>query len=526
MLRQADRSFYAPTLSSQLDTAGLSTETNWLYGRDHDMATNSDVRSNSDAIGILFGRDKLNGCRAIRTVFGSVRHQQTNVEIVNGDVDAALKTLLEQLGAGATKLPIAAAIPTDECYFATRPIAANAANASPRVLLRESLRSNAARLDQMAIDVINWQPDRRQVAGIVAAPIERIELIREVVAATGHSLQRLEPAAACLISVAPECEGRDRNNLTTRVFLGDHDLLAVMSRGTRAIYWQSSPLPAGDESTGIVSAIRSLETAGGACGLDRKPDNVVIHGRRELMSLIDQQWLKDNVQDDLRWVDTPTVSGDDIAKALADKFLAEDDEGFDFVRQHRDPLQLRRVVPYKEIFAYIAAACFLAGAMWVRLGDLRHQQTSVIANAPPMVGDGTNPKPEKDVLNARATAVSQFLDDRVQWSHMMAELTRTLPDGMRLTAIRGSAAMPERRKKQVKTSPRTLILKAETALAEDGSMPRSLDTVADSIQELESVAAYFESVELSDVRRTRSQDTGVDGAEFAIVLTNASKGAR
>ena len=154
------------------------------------MSTNSDVRSNTDAVGISFGRDKLDGCRAQRTIFGTVRHLQASVDIVDNDVSAALESLLSQLGAGTKKLPIAAAIPTDECYFATRPTAANAANASPRVLLRESLRSSATRLDQMAIDVINWQPARRQVAGIVAAPIERIEQIRESVAATGHPLQR------------------------------------------------------------------------------------------------------------------------------------------------------------------------------------------------------------------------------------------------------------------------------------------------------------------------------------------------
>ena len=491
------------------------------------MSTNSDVRSNTDAVGISFGRDKLDGCRAQRTIFGTVRHLQASVDIVDNDVSAALESLLSQLGAGTKKLPIAAAIPTDECYFATRPTAANAANASPRVLLRESLRSSATRLDQMAIDVINWQPDRRQVAGIVAAPIERIEQIRESVAATGHPLQRLTPAAACLISVAPDSEGRERrNSLTSRVLLGDDHLMAVMSRGTRPIYWQRLPSPAGDESTGIVSAIRSMETAGSACGLDRTPDQVVIHGRKELMSLMDQQWLKDNTRGDLRWVQTPTLADEDVAKALADKFLAEDDDGFDFVRQHRDPLRLGRVVPYKEIFAYIAAACFLAGAMWLRLGHVRNQQTAVLASAPPMVGDGTNPKPEKDRLNARATAVSQFLDKRVQWSHMMAEVSRTLPDGMRLTAIRGTATMAQRRKKQVKVSPTTLILNAETVLAEDGSMPLSLDTLADSLHELDSVSEHFESVELSDVRRTQSQETGVTGAEFSIVLTNATKGAR
>ncbi|MGB7344007.1 MAG: hypothetical protein WBD20_07325 [Pirellulaceae bacterium] len=491
------------------------------------MSTKGDVQSSNDAIGVMFGQETLEGCRASRTVFGTVRYQHAKVSIKGGDIDVALAKLLAQLNAGSKPLPICAAIPTDECYFATRPTASGAANASPRALLRESLRSTNSRLDQMAIDVINWQPDRRTVAGIVAAPIERIEAIRESVAATGHSLQRLEPAAACLISVAPDCEGRDhRNSMTTRVLLGEKQLLAATSRGTRAVYWQSLPLPAGDEATGIVSAIRSLGAANRACGIDRTPDYVVIHGRKQLHALMDQQWLEENIDADLRWVDAPSFTGQDVAKAMADKFMSDDDEGFDFVRQHRDPRQLRRVVPYKEIVAYVVAAAILFGVLWLRMGAITHQKTAIIASAPPMVGDGTDPKPERTLLSARATSVSQFLDKRVTWSGMLADITHSLPEGMRLTGIRGTAPMTKTSKKQSKVAPAMLILQAETALNESGDMPNSLDGLTESIKQIPSVTRFFKKVDLSNLRQIRSQETGVAGAEFSIVLTNDSKGAR
>ena len=466
-------------------------------------------------------------CRASRTILGTVRYQHATVAIAGDDTDAALAELLGKLGATAATLPIVAAIPTDECYFATRPIASGASSASPRALLRESLRSSNSQLDKMAIDVIHWQPDRRNVAGIVAAPIERIEAIRTSVAATGHSLQRLEPAAACLISAAHDCEGRDRrNSLTTRVMLGQDRMLAATSRGTLPIYWQSLPLPTGDEATGIVSAIRSLDAASQACGIDRTPDHVVLHGRRELHALMDQQWLNENTGSDLRWVDSPCFAGKDVAKALVDKFLGDDDEGFDFVRQHRDPLQLRRVVPYKEIAAYVVAAAVLFAALWLRSGAIGHQKSAILASAPPMVGDGTDPQPERNQLNARATAISQFLKNRVQWSDMLADITHKLPDGMRLTGIRGAAPMASRRKKQSKVAPSTLVLQAEAALNEDGDMPTSLDSLADSLKQISSVARSFEQVELSNIRQKRSQETGVAGAEFSIVLTNDAKGGR
>ena len=241
---------------------------------------------------------------------------------------------------------------------------------------------------------------------------------------------------------------------------------------------------------------------------------------------MDQQWLSDNIPTDYRWVETPTLASADVAQAMVDKFLKNEDDGFDFVRQHREPMQLRRVVPYKEIVAYIVAASVLAGAVWLRLGAIRNEHTVLLATAPPMVGDGTNPKPEKDRLNARAVAVSQFLDKRVQWSEVLNEVTHKLPEGMRLTSIRGSAVMSQRRKKQVKTTPTTLVLQAESALDQDNELPVEINTLASSIKECESVGENFKLVELSDVRRTRSQETGVAGAEFSIVLTSETKGAR
>jgi hypothetical protein len=491
------------------------------------MSSKGDVRSSNDAVGVMFGRYYLHGCRASRRVFGMVRYQHASVAVVGGNTDSALKDLLAKLGVGNATLPIVAAIPTDECYFATRPTASGAANASPRALLRESLRSNNSQLDKMAIDVINWQPDRRTVAGIVAAPIERIEAIRTSVAATGHSLQRLEPAAACLIGAAPECEGRDRrSSLTTRVILGKNRLLAATSRGSLPVYWQSLPLPTGDEATGIVSAIRSLDAASNACGIDRVPEQVVLHGRRELRALMDQQWLDENTNADLRWVESPSFADTDVAKALVDKFLSDDDDGFDFVRQHRDPLQLRRVVPYKEIAAYIVAAAVLFGVLWLRSSDIGHQKSAILASAPPMVGDGTNPKPERDRLNAQATAISQFMKDRVRWSDMLAEITHTVPEGMRLTGIRGSAPMAKTGKRASKVSPITLVLQAETALNENGDMPTSLDSLTETLQQLESVNRSFNHIDLSNIRQTRSQETGVAGAEFSIMLIKESKRGR
>ena len=487
------------------------------------MRTGSD-RSRNHAVGILFGRQHLHGCRVTTTVLGSVRHEYATVALNGDDVDRALAELLERLDVPADATPIAAAIPTGECYFATRPINSGGGNATPRTLLRESLRSSTAKLDQLAIDVLNWQADRRPLASIVAAPLERIERIREAVAQSHHSLQRLEPAANALIRAAVERERKDRRSqLVTRVFLGESSLLAVMTKGTRAIHWQSTPLPPGDEGTGIVSIVRSVEAAYKACGLESPPVSVCIYGRLELQSLIDQQWLGDNLPVDYRWQDTPSMRPEKIAKACADGFLATDEDEFDFVREHREPLRLHRVVPYKEIAIYLVAACCLAFAMFERMKESESEHMSLLSNAPALVADGSNLRPERDRLNARASAISQFMDNRVRWSPMLGEITSVLPDGTRLTGIRGTATMTQKRKRAVKSAPTTLILNAECVLDADGQLPESVGNLTDTVGGLECVSQHFERVEISDLRRTTSAETGIAGASFSIILTTRSK---
>lgn len=482
------------------------------------MTTGRD-RYRKQAVGILFGRTQLHGCLATTTVMGSVRYEFASVNI-GQDLTQAIDTLMANLNVADVTIGIAGAIPTSECYFATRPINSGGSSATPRTLLRESLRSSSAKLDQLAIDVLNWQAHRRPLAGIVAAPLERIEQIRLAAEQSGRLLQRLEPAANALISAAVESERHERRDrLVTRIFLGESSVLAVLSKGSRAIHWQSIPLPQGDEGAGIVSVFRSVEAAYQACGLDRPSESATIYGRKELEAVIDSEWLMSSLPSDSRWVKHPSMTTQDIARACADAYLSGDEDEFDFVRGHRAPVKLHRVVPYKEITVYLLAACFLGFVLHSRLKRVEGEHLALQSSAPKMMIGGENPRPERDRLNARATAVSQFMDQRIQWSPILGDITNSLPPGMRLTSVAGSSVMAQKRKRAVKRSPVSLTLNAECLLDDQGQLPSSVSTLAESLGQLECVAEAFDSVEVSDIRRTTSQATGVEGAEFSIVLT-------
>lgn len=484
------------------------------------MTTGRD-RYRKQAVGILFGRTHLHGCLATTTVMGSVRYEFASV-VIGQDLTRAIESLMSEFG--VADVAIAGAIPTSECYFATRPINSGGSSATPRALLRESLRSSSAKLDQLAIDVLNWQAHRRPVAGIVAAPLERIEAIRDAVEQSGYSLQRLEPAANALISAAVESERREkRDRLVTRIFLGEKSVLAVLSKGSRAIHWQSIPLPQADEGAGIVSVFRSVEAAYQACGLDRPSESATIYGRKELEAVIDADWLMSSLPSDSRWLKQPSMTTQHISQACADGYLSGNEDEFDFVREHRAPLKLHRVVPYKEIAMYLLAACVLGFILHSRLKRVEGEHLALQSSAPTMIVGGMNPRPERDRLNARATAVSQFMDGKIHWSPILDEITRSLPKGMRLTAVGGTSVMTQKRKRAVKQLPKSLTLKAECILDDQGQLPLSVSTLAETLGQLEQVADEFESIEIADIRRTTSQSTGVEGAEFSVVLTASKK---
>jgi hypothetical protein len=103
-------------------------------------------------------------------------------------------------------------------------------------------------------------------------------------------------------------------------------------------------------------------------------------------------------------------------------------------------------------------------------------------------------------------------------------IVHQLPPHTRLQEIRGSAPLGTK-KKSSRTMPATLVLRGECTLDDDGNVPASLDSFVEQLRAQPELSDAFPHIELSDVRRTRSQQTGIDGAEFSVVMTASKKAA-
>ncbi|WP_148080059.1 hypothetical protein [Roseimaritima ulvae] len=477
----------------------------------------------SSAIGILFEDGILYGCQASRTLLGRFRHQQVSQPIGQAGLDQAVLELLAQFTGLSTDTPVAAGLPTGETYFATRPTATSAGSVSPRVLLRESLRSAAVRLDRLEIDVLHWQPERRSVASIIAAPSSRIDSIRQAIESAGYSLQQIEPMATALCTAAARVDTKDRGNQTiTRVILSRERILAVICKGFTPVHWHEMDLPPGDEASGIVSVVRAAITGASTCGLNEAPERIVLHGRKELRPLIDMQWLHSQLPVELRWLDEPAADAPGMVRALADNLLAGEPGQFDLARIHRAATPLWDLIPWREVVGYAAVAAILFLSLQFRHNDQTAQRTALLATSPVALDSHADVRARQTELQAQAANLSKFLDNRVHWAPHLRTIVNQLPPHTQLTEIRGSAAL-RNQKKSSRSMPATLVLRGTCSLDDEGNVPASLDRFVEQLRAQPALAEAFPHIELSDVRRTRQQQTGIDGAEFSVVMLASKK---
>ena len=165
------------------------------------------------------------------------------------------------LGAFPTGTRVVVGFPVDQAYFTTRPVQLDTGSASPRVLLREALRSSRVSVDEMLIDVVNSRPEKRELVSIIACPRSLLEPVLEGVEAVGARVMRAEPNAAVLLRAAVLADhSKYPGPAVVRVFLSRDHLMGVLTVKNQPLLWRQTRLPRGDEASSILATFRSLTT--------------------------------------------------------------------------------------------------------------------------------------------------------------------------------------------------------------------------------------------------------------------------
>jgi hypothetical protein len=461
--------------------------------------------------GLCFEDSTVCLSHVVTTPLGETRPDITIEHPADGEtlVEAAARLLDRYSGAS-----VSLATPADRSYIATRPVGGSVANASADVLLRESLRSSSVQVDKMQADTMTLRPGKRELVTIVAG---RSSDIQAVAAAAGRwRLVHAEPAPFSLARLA-RAGDRRRKGMVVRVLLGRTKSLAVLCHDGHPVLWSKSDLGTADEATMLVRQARSLIAMGRASGIDEAPECIVIHGRSDLKRLTDLDWIGEQLEFELHWLDGPGLEPGCVAQGAAMAVAATRAKPINLASRFCRKPKLREIFPWGELLVYAAMLLMMAGMLQLRHNELSSANGVLqAAGAVPLL-PGNAIEKQRTALKAKIAAAQQFVDTRVPWTECLRDVTACLPDSVVLTSISGESAVKRSRSKGGgKQGATSLVLKGAVTVSASGLVPHEVDRLLESLRRHPRFARRFPTVELSDLKQFEQSAHG-EVAMFTVV---------
>jgi hypothetical protein len=461
------------------------------------------------AIGIYLEGSQAFACRAASTPLGVVELATRHETIDPDQPQAAIERLVDgMLKRRSEKIPVAIGISADQTFFTTRSLQTRGGDVSPRVLLREALRSSKVAVDQMVVDVVRSQHGSRQMASIVACHRDMVEQIAQPLKDRALPMLRVEPVPCALLRRAvQQGSSHRRAKVVCRVFLSDTHLLAVLTSQDKPLLWRHTRLPRGDESSAILAAVRSLGSIGSQSGLESQLELVVIHGRSDLRRLLDMDWVHEQIAGKLEWLDGPALDGSQIAAGLAEGCL-EDLGGFNLARQYHTERTLWQNFPWSEAAIHVGLIFVMTLFLAYRLLLVKDELTSAtMRNAQNAIASLSTIElqKEKKELKAQVSAVEEFVGSRIVWTNYERELAKALPRDVFVTSLRGASEFSSKSKSKTKAQ-KQLVLKCAVAIPQDGLIPHEVDRLLNALRQNPLLQADFPVIELAELKQYKRDD--------------------
>ena len=443
------------------------------------------------AIGLYVDEDAVTLSQVVSTPFGPVEIARHTASAAPDELPFVLKRLVGPLlgRKSLRRVPVAVGLPAGRVYFSTRPIQTASGDPSPHVLLREALRSPNVSVNEMVVDVIKSQPDKRQVASIVSCDRDYLKNLLDSLKGCEVGRPRVEPMPCALLRAATKRHRAGRSaKVVIRFFLSDAQALAVLVVNDLPVVWRTFSLPRGDEASAILSACRGLATVSKDCGIESPLDTVMIHGRPDLARLVEVDWVQEQTGVALRWFPRPRLDSAEAAFGLALGCFSQHERAFDLARSLKPRVSLGELFPWRE--AVLQAALLVCMALFLahRLASMNDRCVTVRtqnAQSPWMVSlEDTQLQRERQELTQQVVAVRKFLDSRITWTSYGRDLAASLPANVFLTSLQGDCELESSGKKGGKVKPKkSLVLRGAVAVPEDGLVPHEIDRFLDTLRE-------------------------------------------
>ena len=483
------------------------------------------------AIGLYVDEREVTLSHVVATPWGPVEIARHGVPAASDAMGPLFEQLLEPIlpKRKYRHVPVAIGLPAQRIYFATRPIQNVNANPSPHVLLREALRSTNVSVDEMVVDVIRAQPDKRAVASIAACDRKYLAEIVDSLAQCGVRPLRAEPAPCALLRTATDRHRAGRNaKVVLRISLSDREAVAVLVVGDLPVVWRSVTLGRGDEASAILSAGRSLLTVSKDCGIQSQLDSVMLHGRKDLGRLLDLDWLRRELDAPISWFDGPALEASEIAFGLALGGLKSTGRAFDLAGSIKSQATIWELIPWRE--AALQVALLVCMAMFlvdqgrtlktnfaaIKAQNAKHTWMASMQDAQLEV--------EKRDLQEKAAAIRKFLDGRIRWTSYQRDLAASIPPEVFFTSFHGTCELPSNSKKRGRGDPKkSLILRGAVSIPQDGFVPQEIDRLLEMLREHPMLNRDFPVVELAELKQFQYAADDVPLASFTVVCSPKGK---
>lgn len=496
------------------------------------------------AVGLYLDEAAVHLSEVVATPWGPVEVARGSEDLGPDPLPAAIPRLLTPFVGrrGLGRVPVAVGLPAGRVYFSTRPIQTPGSDVSPHVLLREALRSTNVSIDEMVVDVVKAQPDKRPVASIASCNRKYLAGLLDAGRQCGLRFHRAEPAPCALLRAAatrrseikmPRRTGWHRPGrspkVMLRLFLSDTQALAVLVANNLPLVWRYVRLPRGDEASALLSVSRSLGTMRRLCGVESPLEAVTLHGRPDLTRLLDVDWMQEQLGVPVKWFEGPPLDASQVAFGLALGCLREPENAFDLARSLKRPASLWELFPAREAILQAAALVCMALLLAGRSAGVHRSYTAARAqNAQhPWAAsiDTAQLERERRQLRQEVASVHRFLDGRVSWTSYARDLAACLPPSAFLTSFQGVSELPSGRKRRSAKAGKSLVLRGAASIPKDGSMPHEIDRFLETLREHPMLQRDFPLVELAELKQSRGAGQGDPIVLFTVVcLPKKGKG--
>jgi hypothetical protein len=388
-------------------------------------------------------------------------------------------------------------------FYSTRPTRVESAPAEAQTLLREVLQSPNVCIDEMTVEMQTSEFGKIKLASVVSCRTEYLAGLLKILKKCGVRPLRTEPAPLALLRAGAQRRRTRRSTIAIRLFLSDHEAIAIVTAATTCVLWKSFSLPKGRELPTICSSIRSCQAMAARCGIDSQPDVAIIHGRQDLREALLAEDFAKKAGLPVVCCDGPELNGEAVAYGLALSSLSQQaGQGLNLSRSLTPAPSLWQIFPKGELAVQIALVACMALVMflhWRTLGESEGPLHSELAKHA-WVGSKTQAElnKEQQFLSKRVEAIRKFSSTRIVWNRFTADISNRLPDHATLLLLQG---IDELQDPKSKIPPKkSYTLRAQSPIPQDGSTPKQIDQLLSGLRESPLLQQDFPIIALSDIK--------------------------